>query len=447
MTWRRALSAAGGSRHSVHKFNANTNTVVNSSAFVMVSRKASFRPLALLTPVHQQNRQMGMIAEFMQQVKKGFSENKEMTEQIEKLKQETKETTDKLKEKYEKTKRVVGPSVQATAERAHAFKEHVAVTTEKIGDSKVYQGTVKVLGKTTEVLIDTVDEIGEAVKDTAAAKVAKKTGTFLKEELVDNSVLSQQKYHPYQSPSEEVKVKVLKAASGVSDVVVEENADAKGVVMHSSSRWEVEWANFKENNPAIQKAYEMKMRYDESDSIIVRMIRSVTDKFSEISEAVAGGNDIQEVLAEIRRSDPTFEKEAFIEECHSTLLPLLLEGYYKKDEELLKSWCAEHTWNIIKHIYKSQKDAGLQTFCEIKEIKYVDIFNAVMMDQGPVLNVTAMVQQLCFSVNKKGEVVDGSDSVVEEVLYVVAFCRDESLTHVGAWKVMDFSMHLRRPVV
>jgi hypothetical protein len=37
----------------------------------------------------------------------------------------------------------------------------------------------------------------------------------------------------------------------------------------------------------------------------------------------------------------------------------------------------------------------------------LQIFTATMMDQGPVLTVTCMVQQINYVTNAKGEVVQG----------------------------------------
>ena len=64
-----------------------------------------------------------------------------------------------------------------------------------------------------------------------------------------------------------------------------------GVVLHSSSKWASTWTRFRDNNPVVNSVYcgslgcsdrpsewfEWKMKFDESDNLLVRATRSVTD--------------------------------------------------------------------------------------------------------------------------------------------------------------------------
>ena len=64
-----------------------------------------------------------------------------------------------------------------------------------------------------------------------------------------------------------------------------------GVVLHSSSKWGTAWKNFRENNAVANSLhccchapchaepewFEMKMKFDESDNLLIRATRSVTD--------------------------------------------------------------------------------------------------------------------------------------------------------------------------
>eukprot|EP00122_Pirum_gemmata_P008528 Pgem_evm1s7864 len=188
------------------------------------------------------------------------------------------------------------------------------------------------------------------------------------------------------------------------------------------------------------------MKYDESDNIFVRGFRSVSDKFSEAKESLIGNSDMLNVLEEIKILDPSFEKEEFIEQAHSQYIPLLLESYYKRDAELLETWCSERVYSQLKDIFKQQKEIGVTEECDIREISFVDIFDAVMMEGGPVLNVITRVQQVCVTKDKSGKIISGDPNVVEEVLYYVAFYREEGVYEVGAWKIRDFAIHFRKPM-
>ena len=48
------------------------------------------------------------------------------------------------------------------------------------------------------------------------------------------------------------------------------NEDATEMVMHKDSKFAQSWAQFKENNQYVNKMFEYKMKYDESDHMAVR---------------------------------------------------------------------------------------------------------------------------------------------------------------------------------
>ena len=106
------------------------------------------------------------------------------------------------------------------------------------------------------------------------------------------------------------------------------------------------------------------MKYDESDHIVVRATRTFTDKFTELfgnykfilcnfiyvllqlflllyyheflasewckfHSFVAGGvfskTEMSEVLTEVIKMDPTFDKEQFVKDCRDDIIPNVLE--------------------------------------------------------------------------------------------------------------------------
>jgi import inner membrane translocase subunit TIM44 len=52
-------------------------------------------------------------------------------------------------------------------------------------------------------------------------------------------------------------------------------------------------------------------------------------------------SEMTAVLREIRKNDPNFDRENFIEYAHSTLIPVALESYLSGDLETMKEWCSE----------------------------------------------------------------------------------------------------------
>lgn len=101
----------------------------------------------------------------------------------------------------------------------------------------------------------------------------------------------------------------------------------------------------------------MKMKYDESDNVLIRASRALTDKVTDVlgecatpgllrpllwrrregARALdspvpllpAGGlfskTEMSEVLTEILRVDPAFDKDQFLKQCERDIIPNVLE--------------------------------------------------------------------------------------------------------------------------
>lgn len=67
------------------------------------------------------------------------------------------------------------------------------------------------------------------------------------------------------------------------------------------------------------------MKYDESDNVIIRASRTVTDR---VGEAIGGSmaqSDMAQTMAEIRKVDPKFIKEEFVKQCQFEIIPTVLD--------------------------------------------------------------------------------------------------------------------------
>lgn len=100
--------------------------------------------------------------------------------------------------------------------------------------------------------------------------------------------------------------------------------------------------------------FEMKTKYDESDNVLIRASRALTDKVTDLLGECgfktllslrlqsgwnvgpnlraclpAGGlfskTEMSEVLTEILRADPKFDKDRFLRQCESDIIPNILE--------------------------------------------------------------------------------------------------------------------------
>ena len=87
--------------------------------------------------------------------------------------------------------------------------------------------------------------------------------------------------------------------------------------------------------------YDLKVKYDESDNIMIRASRVVTDK---VGDAVGGAvtqTDMAEVLSAITKIDAKFTKEEFSKQCQFEIIPTVLEAYLSGNTHVLEDWCHE----------------------------------------------------------------------------------------------------------
>ena len=84
-----------------------------------------------------------------------------------------------------------------------------------------------------------------------------------------------------------------------------------------------------------------KIKYDESDNILIRAARMITDKVGDIVSGSITQTDMAETLAEIRKVDPTFCSQDFLKQCQYDIIPPVLEAYMQGMEDVLRDWCHE----------------------------------------------------------------------------------------------------------
>ena len=67
------------------------------------------------------------------------------------------------------------------------------------------------------------------------------------------------------------------------------------------------------------------MKFDESDNVVVRGARSFTDVLAERVSGMFQDDESNQVLVEIARMDPTFDKVNFLLHLEKSVIPAVLE--------------------------------------------------------------------------------------------------------------------------
>ncbi|XP_030630542.1 mitochondrial import inner membrane translocase subunit TIM44-like [Chanos chanos] len=386
----------------------------------------------------------GLLGEFVDSLKQELHKNKEMKENIRKFREEAKrlEESDALQQARRKYKSIESETVRASEvfkRTLDSLSETVKEGIEEVGRSelgkKIKEG-VDEAAKTAKHSAESVSRGGEALGKTSAFQAISQGMEKVKREIDDVA-----QGGPYRAPSQLRKRSEFSFKGAENQArVFEANEEAMGVVLHKDSKWFQQWKDFKDNNMVFNRFFEMKMKYDESDNVLIRASRAVTDKVTDLIGGLFSKTEMSEVLTEILRADPNFDKDSFLRQCEYDIIPNILEAMIRGELEVLKDWCYEATYSQLAHPIQQAIAMGLQFQSKVLDIDNVDLAMGKIMEQGPVLIITFQAQVVMVIRSPKGEIVEGDPEKVLRMMYVWALCRDqEELNPHAAWRLLDVS--------
>jgi len=378
----------------------------------------------------------------LENMKAEYSKNKEMQDSLAKFREDAKklEESDALKEARRKFQSIEGEG----AKTGGALKDQLSGLTDKVKDAVEdlsKNETVKKaseftgnLGEKTKGATESLGKAAETISQSAAFQSATKTASNFKDEL-DGRMLGGRVYRPPR-----VLRKRKEAVEGAEARVIEADETTTGVEMHRDSRFSQSWQNFKDSNPVVNKFVDYRVKFEESDSALARGARLVTDKVQDIFGSVFTRTELSATLTEIVKIDPTFEREQFLKDCESDIIPNVLEAITRGDLAVLEDWCYEAPFNVLATPVRQARASGLVIDSRVLDIDSLDLAMGKMMEQGPVLVITFNSQQILVVKDATGKVVEGSEDKVMRVAYVWVLCRDQAeLDPRAAWRLLDLS--------
>lgn len=290
------------------------------------------------------------------------------------------------------------------------------------------------IGKSAKGAAESISEGGQKLGKSGAFQTISQTAAAVKQELDTTGIHA----HVYRPPEKLRKRIEIDAAQHFKNV--EANTEAMGVELHKDSKFYQSWQDFKDNNPYVNKVLDWKIKYDESDNPVIRATRLFTDKVSDVMGGLFQKTELSETLTEICKLDPNFDKNEFLRECESDIIPNILEAMIRGDLEILKDWCHEGPFNVLSTPIRQAQTLGYKFTSKVLDIDNVDITMGKVMDQGPILVITFTSQQILCVKDSKGVVVEGDPEKVLRVNYVWVLCRDRTeLNPKAAWRLLDLS--------
>ncbi|KAI1301460.1 Mitochondrial import inner membrane translocase subunit TIM44 [Halotydeus destructor] len=405
---------------------------------------ANFKTVKCINPLISCQRCMasqperkGIIGGFIDNIKSEMKKNKELKENLAKFREEAQklEESDALKkarEKFQTIEAETSKGGQQIKEQFGSMKEKFSKTIEDAQNTEIGQKTKQTaegFAKQARSAAESIAKQGEQLGNTEAVKAIGK-GVRAVQEGVDIGI-------GVYRPPEKLRMRVDRSAMS-DEKPVEANTEATGIELHKESKWSQSWQNFKDNNQYVNKVFDWKTKYDESENPAVRVTRAITDKVSDIFGGMFQKTELSEVLTEIIKLDPGFDKQTFLREVETEIIPNVLEAMVRGELEILKDWCSEAVYSILSQPMKTAVNLGYVFDSKILDVENVELVMGKMMDQGPVLIITFQAQQIMVVRDKSGKVVEGDPDAIQRVHYVWALCRDPTeLDPKAAWRILE----------
>lgn len=390
--------------------------------------------------------QKSFFGRVIENIRSEFSQSKEIKENLAKFRQETKklEETEALQQAREKYKKVEAESLKDVNEVLQTAKDSIKSGVDKAKEAEIIKRTLKLsdtIQTKAKSAAEGISKQGEYLKDTATYKAMSEASKTVEKEINRADMLSSLYRPPKELLTRAERAELLGSSVGTPQRKVQPNEDVQSVELHKDSKWSESWNKFKDENPYINKVFEFKMKYDESDNALVRATKSFVDKVSDIMGGMFQTTDLSKVLTEICKVDPNFDINEFLNDCEKNIIPTILEAMCRNRLDVLSDWCHEATFNVLSQPHKDAQKLGLTINNRIIDIQNLELAMGKMMEQGPVLVLTLHAQQIAYVTDSKGNIVEGDPDKIVQNTYVMAFCRDQTdLDPATAWRLIDIAM-------
>lgn len=113
----------------------------------------------------------------------------------------------------------------------------------------------------------------------------------------------------------------------------------------------------------------MRQSFDESENPVVSGLRSVTQTIGSWFDE----NETAQVIRMMKAIDPDFQQGDFERELREYIVPEVVDAYLSADQESLKAWCGEATYNVLWATMEVFLGRGLVSDSRVLDIRQVDV--------------------------------------------------------------------------
>ena len=195
----------------------------------------------------------------------------------------------------------------------------------------------------------------------------------------------------------------------------------------------------------MQKLFELRDTYNESENPIISTARSISDGFFRFWQE----NETALVIRKFKEMDPNFNMESFLRDMREYILPEVLDAYVKGDVETLMQWLSDAQFNVYAAISRQYTTAGLKSDGRILDIRGVDVASARILEPSeiPVFIVTCRTQEVHVYRNvKTNELAAGMEDRIQLVTYAIGLTRipeDVNNPETRGWRLIELQKAAR----
>lgn len=333
--------------------------------------------------------------------------------------------------------------------RLRAAAEELKKTGVKVGDAvgealrtMEESEVMRAISRATNAVSSTLEKSTEPIRKTAAYKSLAET---LVDALDDSGSAKHAGFEEREARRLRRQKRLAKAGLTRGHITAANPEAGEALVLHKNSPRQEAWNKMKEESPVFRKLSEMRQAYDESENPAVATVRSVTETIGSWFEE----NETAQVTRLMKAIDPSFTRESFERELREYIVPEVVDAYLSADQESLKAWCGEATYNVLWATMEQYLKSGLISDSKVLDIRQVDVMDAKITENDvPVFIVSFATQEmLLFRNAKTREIVVGAENKVEQCTYIAVITRipeeaDNELT--AGWKVIEMGRRSAR---
>lgn len=415
----------------------------NSHLYLQFSREAS--------------RKGGFFSKLYQSVRDELEQSKEIKSSIKKFRDETTklDESDALKnarKKYETFEEETSQKTKVLKEKISDVSGALKDSLDDIKKSELGQQTSNVfenVGKGVKSAGETLSKSGKAITESEAFKSVSEASEIVRknidEELARARVYSSPKILKRRS---DFRMFSTKQAEAFDPETHDLNESELRMELHKDARWYAKWQDFKDTNPMMNKMFDLKNQYDESENPVIASTRFLSEKISGIVGGIMTPNSVSKVMSEIRKVDPSFTVTRFNDVCHKIIFPHVVEALFHSKFDLLEDWCTAPAYSKICAQLDPLLKQGYKIESHIMDVGEPDVETAIMEDSVPVLVSRFNVQAVCTIRDLGGKVLSlpegtaliggGDEGRVDQYMWFVALTRDmDDVDPISSWRIGD----------